>query len=219
MSKSIGNIVNPKTIIDEYGADTARLFILFGAPVQRDLDWSDTAVEGCYRFLKRAYQACLSNNKHPDPEQIKKVTHKTIQKVSDDIQKFSLNTAISKLMEWVNYAIKHGSSKESSIGFCKLLAPFAPHCAEEIWAQLGESFSVHQQAWPEFDPRLCIEESVTIVAQVNGKVRDKHEFALNQDQASIESHFLAQDKIQQFTKDKEIRKIIYVPNKILNIVV
>ena len=224
MSKSLGNTVAPEEIIKNYGADTARVFILFGAPVDRDLDWSDSAVEGCYRFLKRLHKCCHDRNEFPLDEskraEMERMMHQSIKKLGEDIQSFSYNTAISQLMTWVNAIYKHGASQDMVKVLVQMIAPFAPFLAEELWQEsLGETGSVHRSQWPQFDAQKCVDDQVTIVAQVNGKVRDKNGFARDVDEAEVKEYFMAQEQVQKFLDGKEVRKVIYVKNKLLNIVV
>ncbi|MEK9657017.1 MAG: leucine--tRNA ligase [bacterium] len=220
MSKSLGNTVDPSYIIDRYGADTARLFILFGAPVDRDLEWSDKAVEGSFRFLKRIWALCQSPEKYPlsSPDIVLRARHVCIKKVSHDIARFQYNTAISHLMTLVNTFYHHGCSEDDLRILLLLLAPFAPFMTEELWQQF-ESTSIHQAAWPTFDPALCETDEVTIVIQVNGKVRDKMTIAKNQERDSLEKVILSRDKIIPYLRDKSPKKIIYVPNKLFNLVI
>ncbi len=222
MSKSVGNTVDPNHIISKYGADTARLFILFGAPVERDLEWSDTGVDGSFRFLNRVYRM-LSH-----PEEFKltaseaewnKQLHKTIQRVTEDIERFSFNTAISRMMELVNWIYTHGTKPEGVAILLQLLAPFAPFLAEEGWSILGKKGSIHESPWPLFDLALTIDETVTIVVQINGKVRDKLEVARDSDQETIQKLALASEKTQKFVGELQIKKMFVVPNKLINIVV
>ena len=221
MSKSLGNTVEPDTISNKYGVDTARIFILFGAPVDRDLDWSDKAVEGAFRFLKRVFTMVneYENYSPKDTNELAKVTHKTIKKVTDDIQRFSFNTAISKLMELLNYFYTNGTTKESIDVFLLLMAPFAPFITEELWQQIGHNSSIHLENYPVHDSNLIVDDKVTIVAQVNGKVRDK--FLVNTDasQDEVEIEIFSSEKVKKHTENKEIIKKIYVPNKLINLVV
>lgn len=222
MSKSVGNTVNPDDIIENYGADTARLFILFGAPIERDLEWSDQGVDGCFRFLKRLFKACTNPNDFllkGSEDDLLKHTHKTIKGVQKDIERFSYNTAISKMMELVNFIYQNGITTEVSEILAKLIAPFAPFMAEEIWAELGHSDSIHTQNWPKFDDTLTIDDTCTIVVQVNGKVRDKFEAPLNADPDQLKKSAKTSEKVQSFIAEKEIIKEILVPNKLINIVV
>ena len=224
MSKSVGNTVDPTGIIKEYGADTARLFILFGAPVERDLDWSDSGVEGAYRFLKRIHRLCVSLDefslKEGQSNELVKATHKTIKAVTEDIQRFRLNTSISRMMELVNTMYAIGTTKESLQTLILLLAPFAPFLAEELNSQLGViRTSIHKQAWPVFNEAFVVDDEVTIVIQVNGKLRDKLEVQKDLDKEDVLTMSMSLEKIQKLIDGKTVVKTIVVPNKLINIVV
>ena len=243
MSKSKGNIVSPEEIVKKYGADTARLFILFASPPERDLEWSDQGVEGAARFLGRLWRivhhfadatldapasydvATLDVNE----KELRRALHATIRKVTDDVaDRFNFNTAISSIMELVNAmhayrdaaAIVHPALLRETIdALLKLLAPFAPHIAEEIWQQLGHADSIHQQAWPKWDAEAIKTDTVEIVVQINGKVRDKLTVASELSSAELEKAALQQEKVQQLVEGKTVVKVIAVPNKLVNIVV
>ncbi|MEN6413295.1 MAG: leucine--tRNA ligase [Veillonellales bacterium] len=243
MSKSKGNVVSPEEIIGKYGADTARLFILFAAPPERDLEWSDQGVEGSYRFLGRLwrivghYAAFLSEDDSDcDPGKLTKTEtdlrralHVTIKKVSEDIgSRFNFNTAISSIMELVNamYAAKDqqdslnpGLVREVISGLLRLLAPFAPHITEELWHETIKQGSVHKQPWPVFDAAAVKVDEVEIVLQINGKVRDKIVVSVGLDAKKLEQIALEQERVQKLIAGKKIVKIICVPQKIVNIVV
>lgn len=220
MSKSLGNTVDPGEIINQYGADTARLFILFGAPVERDLDWSDTAVDGSFRFLSRVFRLCTAPDKSAsDLAELEKIQHKTIQSVSQDIERFSYNTAISKLMEYVNFMTQNGSTEESRLVLIQLLAPFAPFIAEELWSRMNQSGSIHQSSWPTFDVAKTIDQTVTVVVQVNGKVRAKLQLARDIDKAQALDAAKLDEQIQKYLTDATLIKEIHVPNKLINLVV
>ena len=240
MSKSLGNVVSPEEIIDKYGADTARLFILFASPVDRDLDWSDEGVQGSFRFLNRVWriidifsEAVKNGSVNYDvnflnDEEIKlrRVLHKSIKKVTEDLRdRFAFNTAISTLMELVNEMhvfqdkpINPNLARETSEALLKMLAPFVPHIAEELWSHLFEG-SVHKQKWVEFDETAIVEDEIEIVLQINGKVRDHVRVAANLDKSALEKAALDLPKAKEFTEGKKIIKIIAVPNKLVNIVV
>lgn len=235
MSKSLGNIVSPEEIIKKYGADTARLFILFAAPPERDLEWSDQGVEGCSRFLQRVFRLVdelsrkLSSAKTEGEcdVYIRRITHKTIKKVTEDInERFNFNTAISAIMEMVNelsdYKNRDISKKilnESLDTLLLLLAPFAPHLTEELWNNLGHAQSVHLEKWPSYDEAALIEDEIEIVVQINGKVRDKIIVPINISEEEIKDAALKQERITPYLKDKKIVKVITVPGRLVNIVV
>jgi len=223
MSKSAGNTVDPGKIISKYGADTARVFILFGGPVERDLEWSDKGVEGAWRFLKRVFTLCSHPEKYPlspgQEEALTKFVHKTVQKVTNDIKRFNFNTAISKQMELVNFMYQNGCTKESIDQLLLLLSPFAPFITEELWHRMGHKDSIHEQEWPSFEHALTIDNTVTFVIQVNGKVRDKVELPRDSEQDVVEEVSLKLERIQKYTESGTVVKKIFVANKLLNIVV
>ena len=222
MSKSLGNTVDPSHIIDRYGADTARLFILFGAPVDRDLEWSDTAVEGCFRFLKRIYNLCMNLKNHSLKDQHQKsqkqALHLCIQRVTQDIDRFHYNTAISHLMTLLNVFYQQGCHKNDLCVFLQLLAPFAPYLSEECWHQLQQKNSIHLSSWPSYDPSLCESDTITIVIQVNGKRRDQ--ISVSKSMGKEDCILKAQSacKIIPYLKNKSIKKTIFVPGKLINFV-
>ena len=241
MSKSKGNVVSPEEIIEKYGADTARLFILFAAPVDRDLEWSDQGVEGAYRFLGRVWRilghfeddikagqdaydvAALTK----EEQELRRVLHLTIRKVTEDVRdRFMFNTAISSVMELVNAiygfqdkTINQGLVREIAADLVKMLAPFAPHITEELWSRLFGNGSVHQQKWPVYDEAATRQSEIEIVLQINGKVRDKITVSADLDRAGMEKAVMALPRTVELTAGKEIVKVICVPKKLVNIVV
>jgi len=243
MSKSKGNIVSPDDIISKYGADTARLFILFAAPPERDLEWSDQGVEGAYRFLNRVWR--LVNNLQADIKDTKpikdqaalatkaerdfrRIIHSTIKKVTDDLDgRFSFNTAVSAIMELVNgiYAYKETKNANNALlreaveTLLLLLAPFAPHITAELWQVIGCKGSIHDQPWPTYSADALVKEEVTVVVQINGKLRDKIVTPVDITEAELKNNVLKLEKISAALKGKEIVKIIIIPNKIVNIVI
>ena len=223
MSKSLGNTVDPSAIITKYGADTARIFILFGAPVERDLEYSETGVEGSFRFLKRFFSITKGYQDYPLKEgkkdDLTKLCHKTIKAVTDDLARFSFNTAISRIMELVNAMYTMGTTKDVVLTSVLLLAPLAPFMSDHIWSSLGESGSVHTQDWPVFDDRYVQDDVITLVCQVNGKVREKLSVAIDSDQESVELVAKSSEKIQSYLDSGTLRKTIFVPNKLINFVV
>lgn len=250
MSKSKDNVVDPDEIIQNYGADTARLFILFTAPPAKDLEWSSQGVEGCFRFLKRVWRVfdnffdeiksagSIPKGYETDTKELRelrRVTHLTIRRVTDDIRiRMQFNTAISAIMELVNHLyafrdewalLENGSDeakavvRESFDTLILLLSPFAPHIAEEMWSLLGHNTSIVQVEWPVFNANLTKTEELLIVVQVNGKVRQRIVVPANASQEDINSQALGDSKIKEQTKGKEIKKIIVVSGKLVNIVV
>ncbi|MGP1470998.1 MAG: leucine--tRNA ligase [Schwartzia sp. (in: firmicutes)] len=242
MSKSKGNVVSPEEIIAKYGADTARIFILFAAPPERDLEWSDQGVEGAYRFLHRVWRILLSLEEKirmgadgydtsaltNEEKELRRILHVTIAKVTEDVkERFTFNTALSSIMELVNayYAVldsetvNAGLVREVGLTLLKLLAPFAPHITEELWQRLGEAGSIHAQRWPVYEESATQQAEVEIVLQINGKVRDRILVAADLDAAAMEKAALGQPKVQKYTEGKTIVKVVAVPKKLVNIVV
>ena len=242
MSKSKGNVVSPEEIIAKYGADTARLFILFAAPVDRDLEWSDKGVEGSYRFLNRVwrilghFEDAIKAGKPDydvtkltkDEKELRRILHVTIRKVTEDVRdRFMFNTAVSSIMELVNafYAFQDkemnaGLAREVAENLIKLLAPFAPHITEELWSRLFEGQgSVHQQKWPAFDEEATKLAEIEIVLQINGKVRDKLMIPADTDREGMKKIAMELPRTQELTAGKTIVKVICVPKKLVNIVV
>ncbi|MFA5101280.1 MAG: leucine--tRNA ligase [Candidatus Omnitrophota bacterium] len=218
MSKSRGNIVDPDSMIQRYGADTLRLFILFAAPPEAELEWDDRGMEGAFRFLNRVWRI-QDNLKDAAPVDVIKALHKTIKKVSEDYESFKFNTAIASMMELVNAIYQSGADKKVFSTLALLLAPIAPHFCEELWQILGNDGSIVHAAWPVYDPALLIEDTVTIVVQVNGKVRTKLDVSLNMPEDALKELCLADEKLKAWVTGKPLRKFIVVPNKIINIVV
>ncbi|ADG83346.1 leucine--tRNA ligase [Thermincola potens] len=240
MSKSKGNVVSPEEIVAKYGADTARLFILFAAPPERDLEWSDQGVEGAFRFLNRVwrlvynYVSGLDDTAHveemsPADREMRRITHVTIKRVTDDIsQRFNFNTAISAIMEMVNalYQYRDKNEKRNSAveaeamnSLVLLLAPFAPHIAEELWHELGFTDSVHTQPWPKYDPAATVQDEVEIVIQVNGKVKERMMAPASLDAGGLQQFAMDQESVQKLIEGKQVVKVVAVPKKLVNIVV
>ncbi|OGC34155.1 leucine--tRNA ligase [candidate division WOR-1 bacterium RIFOXYC2_FULL_37_10] len=223
MSKSKGNVVDPDYIVEKYGADTARLFILFASPPTRELEWSDAAVEGSYRFLARVYR--LVNSVHGTARGkdngVKKKVHQTIKGVTEDIETFSFNTAIAKLMELTNafYESKDDVAALDLEQLVMMIAPFAPHLAQELWEKLGHDDFVVRQKWPDFDPKMIIENEMTIPIQINGKLRDTIVVSTGASKEEIESLAGKSEKVQSFISGRQIVKVIYIPGKMVNFVV
>lgn len=239
-SKSKGNGIDPLEIIEQgYGADAVRLYEMFAAPVEQDVLWDPQGIPGTYRFLNRLWvltQEFLEAELDADPGStsgqatatIAETTHKTIKKVTEDIEAYRFNTAIAAMMEAVNglYKIKaeHGMRNRESWqagleNIVQLLAPFAPHISEELWSQLGHTDSIHIGHWPDWDEALLVQDTVTMAIQVNGKVRAELQLGHSADEEAAKAAALANDNVKHFVGEKAPRRIIYVPGKILNIVV
>lgn len=239
MSKSKGNVVSPLEIIDEYGADTARLFVLFAAPPERDLEWSDQGVEGCFRFLNRVYrlvdeladitksEATLGELTKED-KAMRFTINATLKKVTEDLnEKFGFNTAISALMELINEMYKYKELenrndaviKEAIETIVTILAPFAPHIGEELWTMIGKDGSIFDISWPSYDESALVKDEVEVVVQVNGKVRGKLSVASNISREEMQEAAMNDEKIKTLVEGKTIVKVIAVPKKLVNIVV
>lgn len=243
MSKSLGNVVSPEEILSKYGADTARLFILFAAPPERELEWSDQGVEGSFRFLNRiwrivqAFEAVLAqkvteydhSNLSEADKDLRRVLHSSIKKVTNDIEtRFNFNTAISTMMELVNalYAYKE-ATKEPNAGLIyeaisdliKMMSPFVPHITEELWrGAIDANSSVHEQSWPECDEEALKVDNVEIVLQVNGKVRGRLTVPAEATKEELEKIAMADANVQAHIGDATVRKVICVPGRLVNIV-
>lgn len=240
MSKSKGNTVDPQGLIEQYGADTARLFMMFAAPPEQSLEWSDAGVEGASRFLKRLWRlafdhieagstAALNLSVLNDGQKaIRRQTHETIAKVGDDIgRRFTFNTAIASVMELINALSKFKDDseqgravmQESLQAITLLLSPIVPHITHEIWKVIGEDNSLLDQTWPKVDESALVKDSLQIIVQVNGKLRSRIEVAASASKDDIEAAAIADENVMKFTDDKQVVKVIVVPGKLVNIVV
>jgi leucyl-tRNA synthetase len=227
MSKSRGNVVAPDPLVKEFGADTVRLFLSFMGPYDQGGPWSSKGMMGLYRFLKKVWQLSQEKIGSKTPPDLSIKLHQTIKKVTEDLNELKFNTAVAAMMEfsnaWVQSAGRRsGLSKQDAGMFLRLLAPFAPHITEELWVEvLKNKFSIHQQAWPKYDPKLAKEEKVEIVIQVNGKLRDRLEVsqAVSKKKADLVKEAKARAKIEKYLKSKKIKKTIFVPGKLINFVV
>jgi leucyl-tRNA synthetase len=223
MSKSRGNVINPDTVVKEYGADALRLYEMFMGPLDKTKPWSMNGVKGVYNFLNRANRFFLDPKNYTDlevePTVNVKEMHKMIQKVTEDIQELHFNTAISQMMIYLNQLYKSGKvSRQSAEKFALVLSPFAPHLAEEIWQHLGHTKSLAYEAWPTFDAQLAKDELITIAVQINGKTRATFEV----DPDISKDHFMAivkaDQKLEKYLQGTIVKEI-YVPGKICNFVV
>ena len=226
MSKSMFNVVNPDMIVEKYGADTLRLYEMFLGPVEQSKPWDTNGIDGCHRFLKKLWalfysrdDQFLPNDEEATPEQLKSV-HKLIKKVSHDIETFSYNTSISAFMICVGELGQlKCRNRELLKDLVVLIAPFAPHIAEELWHALGEQTSVCDAQWPKFDESYLVESSIQLTVSFNGKARFQMQFAADADNKTIEEAVLADEKSAKYIGDKKVVKVIIVPKKIVNVVI
>ena len=240
MSKSKGNTVDPQLLIDQYGADTVRLFTMFAAPPEQSLEWSDSAVEGAFRFLKRLWKLAVIHFEDGAPPAINrdKLTgdqkqrrhkiHSTIDKVNDDIgRRYTFNTAIAAVMEMINTisqaqddsdngkAIMHEGLETAVL----LLSPIVPHIADAIWRMFGRKEQIIDAAWPVVDESALVQDKIQLIIQVNGKLRARIEVPADAEQEVIEKKALADKNVRRFTNNKTIKKIVVVPGRLVNIVI
>ncbi len=243
MSKSKKNVVDPEYLIEKYGADTARMFCLFASPPEKDLDWSDQGVDGSARFLNRVWRLFYEQHPHlqnvkslpfgtvleGDQKSLRQKTHKTIKKVTEDIERFHFNTAISAIMELVNEIyvseIKDRTDemsrrvvREAIETVVVLLSPFVPHFAEELWEALGNRASIIKTQWPDYDPEAVLEDEILIVIQVNGRLRDRMTLPTSYGEEEVKAWALKSERIRKLVEGKEIKRVILVPKKLVNIV-
>lgn len=226
MSKSRGNVVNPDDVVDQYGADTLRLYEMFMGPLDASIAWSENGLEGSHKFLDRVWRLFMNDHdelsdkvQESDDTTLTKVYHQTVKKVSADFDALHFNTAISQMMVFVNEANKANVvPKEYAEGFIQLLAPIAPHICEEIWEALGHNESISYVPWPTYDEEALVENEVEMIVQINGKLKAKFMANVDEDKEVLEKAALALDKVQEQLEGKTIRKVIVIPNKIVNIV-
>ena len=240
MSKSIGNVVSPEEIFQKYGADTARLFILFAAPPERELEWTDAGAEGSYKFLGRVYRLvydlaeqtrgipAVYRPETKDDKQLNYILNNTIKRVTDDIGKrFNFNTAISAIMELVNELYRYKELDDVNMGLMRcaaetlvlILSPFTPHICEEMWEGLGFNGSLYRHEWPAYDEAALVKDSIEIVVQINGKVREKLEIPSGLDRDAMLEFCKDLPQVKALTEGKNVVKTVAVPGKLLNIVV
>ena len=222
MSKSKGNVINPDAVVRQYGADTLRVYEMFMGPFDQMIPWNTKGVVGARRFLEKIYNLCEKRGAATaSDEKLKKHLHKAIKKVGDDIELMKFNTAVSCLMEFANaWQVSKGSlDKKDLAELLKLLSPFAPHLAEELWLSAGFKNLCCAQKWPKYNPKMIEEEKILLIVQINGKIRDKIEVDSGINQKEAEKLVLKSEKIKKLTEGREIKKIVFVPNKLVNIVI
>ncbi len=245
MSKSKKNVVEPDALVRKFGADTVRLFCLFASPPEKDLEWSEQGVEGSFRFLNRVWRLVEEwpgiSRKVPWPSNedvpenlraLRRKTHLAIKRVTEDIDnRFHFNTAISAVMELVNFlyqgeenwkgadSLTLGALREALESVVNLLSPIVPHICEELWETLGHPEIVAHVPWPLYDPELLKDEEVLIVIQVNGKLRSRVTVGVHASEAEVKETILANPRVQEIIKDQPIKKFIWVPQKLVNLVI
>lgn len=227
MSKSKGNVVNPDDIVDQYGADTLRLYEMFMGPLEESVPWDEKGLHGSNKWVQRVWRLLMDDNNHLrdrvstyNDGKLTKVYNQTVKKVTDDFERMHFNTAISQLMVFVNEAYKVDDLPlEYMEGFVKMIAPLMPHLAEELWSQFNESETITYQPWPTYDEKALVEDEVEMIVQVNGKVRAKIKMAKDADNKDVEDAALANEHVHSFVDGKDVKKVIVIPNRIVNIVV
>ncbi len=237
MSKSRGNVITPDEYVSELGADAVRAYLMFVAPWEQGGEWDDSGISGISRWLNRVWRLVVEGYRQDGKEipggreqaerALSRVAHQTIRKVSQDLEKLRLNTMIAALMEFTNYlsrvkeegTVSVSAWKEASDTLLLLLAPTAPHLAEELWQQVGHSYSIHNQSWPRWDEELAKEEAFTLVIQVNGKLRDRVTALVSINEAEAKNIALNRQRVKSYIEGKEVLKTIYVPGRLVNLVV
>jgi leucyl-tRNA synthetase len=229
MSKSAGNVVTPDSVAESHGADALRIYLLFMAPFERDTVWEEEGIIGAKRFLERTWRlinavAAARSERSLRPFGSKTI-HRTIQRVTADVEAFKFNTAVAALMECLNEMVAHQQTHgvtaelaEAARTFVLLLTLFAPHIAEELWSRLGGAYSVHQQAWPTWDEALIAEETVTLVVQVNGRVRDRLTLPASITEAEARERALSCDGVRRHVDGRCVVRVVYVPGRLVNVV-
>jgi leucyl-tRNA synthetase len=235
MSKSRGNVVNPDLVVGQLGADATRCFMMFIGPWDQGGPWSDVGINGVARWLNRVWGLLEHDPAHLDggaanPQMVRetlRLLHQTIRKCYQDLDRFKFNTAIAALMEltnhlgrvWAEASVDAGTWRECTQKFLLMLAPLAPHIAEELWERAGHPYSIHQQRFPQWDKELAAEETITLVVQVNGKVRDRIQVPAGISSGQAQELALASPKVQSYTQGKAVRQAVYVPGRLVNVVV
>ena len=237
MSKSRGNVITPDGYVSELGADAVRAYLMFVAPWEQGGEWNDSGISGISRWLNRVWKLILSDysplgqvapeTRQKTTRELSRITHQTIRKVTEDMEKMRFNTMISALMEFTNYlakaredgAVSNADWKEATTILLKLLAPTVPHLTEELWQRTGHEYSIHNQSWPQWNEELARDEQITLVVQVNGKLRDRTIVPMSITETEAREIALGREKVKAYLEGKNIIKVIYVPGRLINLVV
>jgi leucyl-tRNA synthetase len=232
MSKSKGNVITPDSVVERFGADSLRGYELFMAPFDQNVAWSEEGLRGVFRWLHRVWQLVLEEPEYGEPgpdavREMRRWTHRTLKKVSADLDKLHFNTMIAALMELTNFLararetgpVDHAAWTEATEDLMLMLAPSAPYIAEEMWERSGRGYSIHQQRWPAWDESLAASETFTLVVQVNGKLRDKFDVAVEIDEAAAKALAFESAKVRVHTEGREVERVLFVPRRLVNIVV
>jgi leucyl-tRNA synthetase len=218
MSKRWKNVVNPDDMVERFGADAFRLYEMFIGPFENTAPWSTNGLVGTYRFIEKVWNLFEKMESAKSDSKIEKLLHQTIKKVSEDIENFKFNTAVSGLMIFMNEAFKEGIPKEDYKKFLQILSPFAPHITEELWSMLGEKKSISLSRWPKWNEKLVQDEELKIAVQINGKVRAEITIGADEDEENIKKKALSSADVLKYTDGKNIVRVIYVKNRLVNIV-
>jgi leucyl-tRNA synthetase len=221
MSKSKGNVVNPDLFVEAYGADAVRVYLMFLGDMRLGGDWSDSGMNGAYKFIIRLYNLFdqVDFEMEKEKEELRDLLHKTIKGAGEDLDNLKFNTPIAKLMTLVNKIQDTKCTRETFSALVVMLIPFAPHLAEELWEKLGNKKSIILQKWPTYNPALAQGKTFNIAVQVNGKTRDVLEITMDATEAEIRSAALASAKVYKWIEGKEIKKVIYVKGKVVSVIV
>jgi len=232
MSKSKGNVITPDSVVERFGADSLRGYELFMAPFDQNVAWSEEGLRGVYRWLHRVWQLVLEEPEYGEPapdavRDMRRWTHRTLKKTSEDLDRLHFNTMISALMELTNFLarareagpVDHAAWTEAIEDLMLMLAPSTPYIAEEMWQRSGRPYSIHKQDWPAWDEALASSETFTLVVQVNGKLRDKFDVAVDIDEAAATALAFESPKVRVHTDGREIERVLFVPRRLINIVV
>ena len=220
MSKSRGNVVNPDDIVQVQGADAPRMYEMFMGPLEAVKPWQTSQVSGVVRFMNKAYNVVQNAGDAEMDTETTKILHKTMKKVTEDVDAMAFNTAISSLMILTNHlqTLKDQVPREAAEKLAIMMSPFAPHLGEECWSILGHDTTLAYEPWVEFDEALCVDDTIKMGVQVNGKARGEIEIAADADEATAMEAAKEQDRVKAQLEGKDIKKVIYVPGRILNIV-